>query len=386
MKYDLIAPLRPLALISAGLLAACGGGDGGGTNGREVPVNPGLPEAVTITPDNTGDGWTVSTPTAEGLDSNAVLATLGAIRDGAYTGVDSMVVVRHGRLVAEGYFNGFGRESLHEVRSTGKSLTSALAGIAIEQGLFGLDDPVSLHIPQFENYANMSDQKRAIRIFHLLNMNTALECNDWDPSSPGNEERMYGRQDWIKFILDLNMVNEPGSQAYYCTGTVVVLGHIISLRSGMPLDDYARTYLLAPLGIQQVGWRRSPDGRATGGGGMSLVPRDAARFGALYLNGGTWNGARIVPAAWVEQSQRQVNTIGRDRYGYLWWKRSFERDPGRPGGRTVESYFTSGNGGNFIFVFPEFDMVVVFTGSNFNSRLGDQPFLILTDRLLPAVL
>ena len=391
MKFDSTGKLRPLtramALVSV-LLAACGGGGdssidiNAGTNGREPEVNPGLPETVSIAPENTGDGWSTSTPAAEGLDSNAVLATLQAIRDGVYTGVDSMVVMRHGRLVAEGYFNGYGRESLHDVRSTGKSFTSAMAGIAIEQGLFGLDDPISQHLPQFERYENMSERKRAIRIYHLLNMNSGLECNDWDASSRGAEERMYQRQDWVGFILDLPMINDPGAVPYYCTGGVVVLGHIISLRSGMALDDYARAYLLSPLGIQQAGWRRSPDGRATGGGGMRLIPRDMARFGALYLNGGTWNGTRVVPAAWVEQSRLPLTTLGRDRYGFLWWKRTFERFPS---GGTVESYFTSGNGGNFIFVFPQLDLVAVFTGSNYDSRAGDQPFLIVTDRLLPAV-
>jgi hypothetical protein len=217
MRYGLNTDLRALGLAASALLASCGGGDGG-RGAWERDANPGLPEMVTVAPENMGDGWTPSTPTAEGMDSTALLATLDSIRNGEYRGVDSMVVIRHGRLVAEGYFNGYGRDTLHDLRSTGKSFTSALAGIAIEQGLLGLDDPISLHIPQFENHANMSDQKRAIRIFHLLNMNSALECNDWDPGSPGQEERMYDHKDWVKFILDLPMINEPGSVPSYCTG------------------------------------------------------------------------------------------------------------------------------------------------------------------------
>lgn len=376
--------MRTLLLASCAFLASCGGGDGGGgggLNGREPEVNPGLPEVASIAPENIGDGWTPSTPAAEGMDSNGVRATLESIRDGDWPGVDSMLVARRGRLVAEGYFNGFGRDTLHDLRSTGKSITSALAGIAIEQGLFGLDDPISLHIPQFDNYANMSGRKYGIRIYHLLNMNSGLECNDWDPGSRGNEENMYQRQDWVKFILDLPMTNEPGTAPYYCTGGVVVLGHIISLRSGMALDDYARANLFGPLGIQQSGWRRSPDGRATGGGGLRLTPRDAAKFGEVHRQGGTWNGARVVPAAWVEQSQLRVTSLGRDRYGFLWWKRTFER--GTAG--SVDSYFTSGNGGNFIFVFPQLELIAVFTGSNYNSDRMDQPFTILSNRLLPTV-
>jgi CubicO group peptidase (beta-lactamase class C family) len=374
-----------LTVSMAILLASCGGGGGVGgggipNNGREPDVNPGLPASISIAPENTGDGWNPSTPASEGMNAAQLQGAMESIRDKTYTGVDSMLVVRHGRLVAEGYFNGFGRESLHDLRSTGKSVTSALAGIAIEQRLFAIDDPIARHIPQFDRHDNMSARKQAIQPYHLLNMNSGLDCNDWEPSSRGNEDRMYDSRDWVGFILDLPMAYDPGVASTYCTGGVVVLGYIISQKSGMALDAYANSYLFGPLGIRDSGWRRSPDGAATGGGGLRLRPRDAAKFGQLYLDGGTWNGARVVPEAWVQLSQQRVNRIGVDFYGYLWWKRSFSRTGGH-----VESYFTNGNGGNYVFVIPSLDLVVVFTGSNYNSSLGDQPFNILADRVLPAV-
>jgi CubicO group peptidase (beta-lactamase class C family) len=191
---------------------------------------------------------------------------------------------------------------------------------------------------------------------------------------------MYDKRDWVGFILDLPMAYEPGQATQYCTGGVVVLGYIISQRSGMALDAYADAYLFGPLGIHESGWRRSPDGQATGGGGLRLKPRDAAKLGQLYLSGGTWNGVRVLPADWVTASQQRLRTLGSDQYGYLWWKRRFARADD-----FVESFFTSGNGGNDIFVFPTLDLVVVFTGSNYNSPLGDQPFTILSDRVLPSV-
>jgi len=249
------------------------------------------------------------------------------------------------------------------------ALAAALAGIAIDQGLFAVDDPIAAHIPQFDRHDNMSERKRSIQIYHLLNMNSGLECNDWIPSSAGNEERMYDHRDWVGFILDLPMAFEPGQATQYCTGGVVVLGYIISQESGMALDAYANSYLFGPLGIREADWRRSPDGAATGGGGLKLRPRDAAKLGQLYLDGGTWNGTRIVPAGWVTLSQQRLYSLGGDRYGYLWWKRSFSHASGN-----VDSFFTSGNGGNYIFVFPALELVVAFTGSNYNSPLGDQPF------------
>jgi CubicO group peptidase (beta-lactamase class C family) len=376
MRRDLLT----VAMVVAWMVAACGGGDGGGSNGRPADVNPGLPASISIAPENTGDGWSPSTPASEGMSAAELQATMELIRDKTFTKVDSMVIARHGRLVAEGYFNGFGRDSRHDLRSTGKSFTSALAGIAIDQGLFGVDDPLSQHIPQFDRHANMSARKQSIQIYHLLNMNSGLECNDWDPSSPGNEERMYDKRDWVGFILDLPMAYDPGQANQYCTGGVVVLGYIISQKSGMALDAYADAYLFGPLAIRDSGWRRSPDGAATGGGGLWLRPRDAAKLGQLYLDGGTWNGTRVVPAGWVDSSRQRLYTLGGDRYGYLWWKRSFSQPSGN-----VDSFFTSGNGGNYIFVMPALDLVVVFTGSNYNSSAGDQPFSILANRILPAV-
>jgi CubicO group peptidase (beta-lactamase class C family) len=377
MRVNLKPPHFVLLLALGSFMASCGGGGG---HGPQPDANPGLPQTVTTAPSNTGDGWAVSTPAAEGMDSRSVLNNLEGIRDGFFSGVDSMVLVRHGRLVAEGYFNGYAADTLHDLRSTGKSFTSALAGIAIDQGLFTVDDPISSLIPQFETHANMDDRKRAITIRHLLDMRSGLECNDWDAASRGNEERMYNTRDWVSFILDLPMANDPGTVASYCTGGVVVLGQIISSRSGMALDAYAATYLFGPLGIRQSTWRRSPDGSATGGGGLKLTPRDAARLGQLYLDGGEWNGTRVVPADWVTKSRESVTALGRDGYGLLWWKRSFAYRGG-----TVDSFFTSGNGGNFIFVIPALDLVAVFTGSNYNSPLGDRPFQIVGDFVLPAV-
>jgi CubicO group peptidase (beta-lactamase class C family) len=382
MKPNVKPATLVLVLAASACLLSCGGGgqEGIHSNAPQPDTNPGLPATVSVAPVATGDGWPVSTPLAENLDSAGVLATLESIRNGNSPGVDSLVIVRHGRLVAEGYFNGYGPETLHDLRSTGKSFTSALAGIAIEQGLFALDDPIATLVPQFDGHANMDARKRAITIRHLLDMRSGLECNDWNSGSRGNEERMYETRDWVGFILDLPMANDPGSAASYCTGGVIVLGQVISWRSSMALDAYAAAYLFGPLGIQQLSWRRAPDGSATGGGGLKLRPRDAAKFGQLYLNGGLWNGARVVPADWVTRSRERVTTLANDGYGLLWWKRSFTY-----GGGTVESFFTSGNGGNFIFVFPALDLVAVFTGSNFDSPQGNQPFQIIANFVLSAV-
>lgn len=386
MNHDRILFPALLALLA---LAGCGGGGDGSAGpgpGIDDPdqvyvvPNPGLPETYSLAPEDLGDGLPVSTPDAEGLDSLSLSAAMRSLETGVYSGVDSMVIVRHGRLVAEGYFNGWGRDSLHEIRSSAKSVISALTGIAIDQELLGPGDLVSAHIAGFESHSDVDARKRAIRVSHLLHMNAGLDCNDWNANSPGHEERMYRKPDWVKFILDLPMRADPGGAPSYCTGGVIVLGHIVAQRSGMALDDFASAYLFGPLGITQSHWRRDPQGNATGGAGMRLRPRDAAKFGQLYLNGGTWNGARILGEEWVIASRRSEVAFNSDGYGYLWWKRNFTA-----AGNTVQAVYASGNGGNFIFTFPALELVVVFTGSNYNSPAGDQPFRILADRILPAL-
>lgn len=359
----------------------CGCGGGSKDTGLAPVVNPGLPPTISLAPEVTSDGWRTSTPSAQGMDEAILRATMQSVRDGGYPGVDSIVVARNNVLVAEGYFNGYGRDALHDVRSASKSITSVLAGIAVGQGLFAVDDPLSQLIPQFDSYANIDSRKRAIAVRNLLNMNSGLACNDWDASSRGNEEKMYDSKDWIRFILDLPMVSDPGGNPAYCTGGVVVLGSIISTRASVPLDDFATTWLMNPLGISDVRWRRSPDGRATGGGGMQLRPRDLAKIGNLLVNGGRWNDVPVISEEWIEQSHRRVTNLGQDGYGFNWWKRSF-----LVRGAPEVSTFASGNGGNFIFVFPLQHLVVVITASNYNSVQIPAGFPILSGGVLPAVL
>jgi CubicO group peptidase (beta-lactamase class C family) len=363
-------PLFPLALCL--LASACGGG---GANNPGFD-HPNVASTFTLAPQNAGDGWMVSTPAAEGINPQTLDSLYQSIRDGHFPGVDSMIVVRNQRLVAEGYFNGFGAETVHELRSSGKSFISTLAGIALDQGLINLDDPLSQHLPDFEGSRNMSAAKRSITLRNLLNMNSGFDCDDWISGSPGNEEKMYDSRDWIRFMLDLPMIAEPGAESHYCTGGVVLLAQVVSLRSGMALEDYAQQWLLGPLNIQQSIWRHSPDGRATGATGFGLRPRDAAKLGALFVNEGVWNGVRVVPESWVTTTRQRVLTLGSGGYGYLWWKNGFPK-----GAASVDSVFTSGNGGNYIFTVPSLELVVAFTGSNYNTERSQTP-----ERMMPLVL
>jgi CubicO group peptidase (beta-lactamase class C family) len=361
--------IAALCACTAALLAS---GCGGGTGDYPDYENPKQAATFTLAPEDTGDGWSVSTPAAEGIDPGLLGGVFESIRGGTFPGVDSVVVVRNQRLVAEGYFNGFGRETVHDLRSTGKSFVSTLAGIAFDQGLMQADDLLSQHVPDFEGHRNMDENKRAITLWHLMNMSSGLDCDDWNEASPGHEERLYDSRDWVRYMLDLHMVAEPGTRSYYCTGGVVLLGYAIAQRSGMALDAYAQHWLLDPLDIRHSEWRRAPDGTATGGTGFGLRPRDAAKLGALFANEGVWNGRRVVSGSWVATTRSSPVALGSQGYGFLWWKRSFARPVG-----AVDSVYAAGNGGNYVFIVPSLELVVAFTGSNYGTPSSDLPHQIM---------
>ncbi|MEO8016202.1 MAG: serine hydrolase [Pseudomonadota bacterium] len=363
---------------------ATGGGDSSGgefrageDGGRAVDVTPGAPAFVSIAPETAGDGWQASTADAEGFDGTALENALQQLLTGGSGGIDGVVVVRNDRLIAEAYFNGYARDTQHDMRSVTKSFTSALSGIALEQGLFGIDDPISQHVNGFENLSNMDDRKRAIRVRNLLHMQTGLDCND-GADTPGNETNIYHHDDWIRYLLGVPMTAAPGDATSYCSGGVIVLGNIIATRSGRKLEDFASTYLFTPLQFQSVRMLHSPLGVTNAASAIQLRPRDAAKFGSLYLNRGAWKGTQVVPQDWIALSAARVTAINGDGYGYLWWKAGF---PVR--GHAQEGIFASGNGGNFIVVLPAERLVVVVTASNYNRNGPSMPFI--RDTILPTL-
>jgi CubicO group peptidase (beta-lactamase class C family) len=315
-------------------------------------------------PPVTGDGWPTAAAHEAGFDVAPLEDAVDAVRTGTFGGVDSLLVVRHGTLVLEAYFNDFDREKLHDLRSATKSITSALVGIAIDEGLLpGVEAPVLERLGGEAGRRNPDPRKRTITVEHLLTMTPGLACDDSDASSPGNERNMYRQDDWVGFLFDLPMVADPGIRYGYCTGGVVALGAVLAQASGQRADLYARQVLFEPLGIARAEWQYTPNGAVDTGGHLHLRPRDMARFGQLFLQNGLWNGRAVVSAAYVQASTSfQVRAGGGEEYGYLWWRRV-----AYPGGTPTGTYYAVGNGGQQIIVVPERQLVAVFTGSNYDS-------------------
>ena len=325
------------------------------------------------------DGWEVSTPEAEGLQTSVLRELDGELARGRYTPPDALLIARNGKLVYERYGNGFGPEKPHDLRSVTKSITSLLVGIAIDQGrLSGPGERVESFFP--ETSAPRDPRRQRMTLEHLLTMTTGAACDDWK-DSPGHEDTMYRSRDWVRFFLALPMVHEPGGRASYCTGGVVALGGILRRVTGQSVPEFAAQHLFGPLGITSAAWERTPEGGTDTGGHLRLRPRDLAKIGQMVLEGGRWRSRQVVPASWLQTSLAAHTRLGDSSYGYLWWRNTFSI-----AGQPVEVVFARGNGGQYLFVLPSLRLVAVFTGSRYNRPEANQPIEICGKYIARAAL
>src|SRR5208282_3831504 len=262
----------------------------------------------------THDGWPTASVASAGISSKPLQEMDAAVRSGEFKKIGSVVVARHGKLVYEAYFDG-DASTLRDTRSATKSITDVLVGIAIgEKKLTGVDARVLALLPErARELQNPDPRKDKITVEDFLTMSSPLECDDWNDASRGNEERMYVIEDWAQFILDLpvrghmhvgEQVEPPKYGRYfsYCTGGVFTLSEVLQKATGQRTDHYAQGKLFGPLGITDAQWVYSPLNVPQTGGGLRLTSRDLLKIAQLYLNGGEWQGKRIVSATWVRGS------------------------------------------------------------------------------------
>ncbi|WP_254560569.1 serine hydrolase domain-containing protein [Dyadobacter diqingensis] len=329
-------------------------------------------------PDNLKDGLKTGGIVHSGLDSVLLAGMMQKIIDGTYPNVHSVLIIKDNKLVFEEYFYEYTRDSLQEMRSATKSLVSALTGIAIDKGFIkSKNETVLSYFPEY-TLNNMSDAKKQITIENLLSNQSGLDCDISNPNSEGNETKMDYSDDWVKFTLDLPMIDTPGGEGMYCSGNPITLGRIIEKATHMPLEQFAVKNLFAPLGITNFRWNFKPDKtNAENYCQAYLTPREMAKFGLLYLNSGNWNGNPIVSSDWVKQSFEKHSVVQGVNYGYLWWLKYLNADGVRYEGKAAQ-----GNGGQKIYVWEEQNMVTVITGGNYNSKSPSDE--LISKFILPA--
>jgi CubicO group peptidase (beta-lactamase class C family) len=263
----------------------------------------------------------------------------------------SLLVSWQGSIVLERYFNGATATRAANVKSVAKSVISALVGIAIDRRFIaGVETPIATYFPELAK--DRDSRKRTITIEDLLTMRSGLESTS---------NRNYGAwvlsRNWVQFALARPLIAEPGTEMDYSTGNTHLLSAIITKATRTSTWQFANDTLARPLGFSLPRWARDPQGIYFGGNDMLMTPRQMVAFGELYLHEGRIDGRQIVPERWIERSW-----VGRDRsswsgqmYGYGWWVRDLA-------GR--RAYYAWGFGGQYIFVIPELDLVVVTTSSS----------------------
>ncbi len=264
---------------------------------------PATPESIWPTQE-----WRTSSPEEEGMDSKE-LAKL--VDWGTTHNFDSLLVQRHGKIVAEAYYVSYGARGPHQVYSVTKAIIGTLTAIACKEGLLDSPSHRVLDFLDHRNIANVDQRKEAITVQNLLDMTSGIEWTEQVGSiipATATDVQMGKSLDWVKFVLDRPMSSPPGDIFNYNSGNPHLLSAILTKLTGMSALEYAKAKLFGPLGISDVFWSFDPQGISIGGWGLYLKPRDMAKIGYLYLHNGVWEGKQLLPPEWVNKPTYGGNT------------------------------------------------------------------------------
>jgi len=335
-----------------------------GTDGSGPVPDPAAPKPATTTP------LPRSTPEAEGVSSSGVLALVSALET-QINEVHSLMLVRHGKVIAEGWFAPYTPGDMHNMYSVSKSFNSTAVGMAVGEGLLGVDDLVLSFFPDLAPAAPAPGLQQ-MTVKNLLTMATGHAADTID--------RMRAAPDgqWTKAFLALNVENPPGSAFFYNSGAAYMLGAIVQKVTGMSVEEYLTPRLFEPLGISNRLWGKSPEGVDMTDGGLSITTEELAKFGLLYLQKGQWNGEQLVSEQWVNDATSKEISNGNDNgnwsygYGYQFW-------------RSPLGFRADGSLGQYSFVLPDQDVVLAVTSGTSNSG-GTNSLMNVVFQNLPAAI
>jgi CubicO group peptidase (beta-lactamase class C family) len=337
------------------------------------------------------DGWPVSTLEAADIDRAAMEKLVQSILDAPMDLQDApqhhgLLIARHGKLVLEEYFHEQDRETLHNTRSASKSLSALVIGAAMQAGVpLKLTSPVYRVMNGGTFPPDLEPQKRAMTLEHLLTMSSGYFCDDTNENAPGAEDPMWEQSaepDFYRYTMRVPLATPPGENAVYCSASPnLALGMAGRAANEDPMSLFDRL-IGDPMKIRRYEWGLDRVGHPYGGGGMNLLLRDFAKLGQLMLDGGTWQGRRIISREFAARSGSPLYHLRNIYYGYLWWSEDYPYK-----NRTVHTYSARGAGGQTVTVVPELDLIVATFAGSFGSRKA--MFAASTDpiprNILPAV-
>jgi CubicO group peptidase (beta-lactamase class C family) len=332
------------------------------------------------------DGIAVGDVAHSDLGTATADAIVRGVLDRTYKDVHSVLLYQRGKLVLEEYFYGYSVQRPHQLRSATKSVVSAVAGIAVDRGaLSGASETILPHMG-YASYANPDPRKAAMTLGNFLSMSSGLDCNDHSSTSPGRETVIDDTPDWVKATLDLPMINDPGTKGYYCSGGVAVVGRITENAVHTRLPEFAQANLFAPLGISRADWVWNYDltNADKEYSQIHLRPRDMLKLGILFADDGRWHGHQVISASWVHESIAEHSHVDNVSYGYFWWRPWLDvKTP--TGSQHIDVIAAQGNGGQKIYLVPQYELVAVFTGGGFNAE-STPPNTIMAKIILPALI
>ncbi|MFN8379558.1 MAG: serine hydrolase [Anaerolineae bacterium] len=311
-----------------------------------------------------------TSPESQGVDSAAILRWVEAVESQIHE-LHSFILLRHGHIIAEGWWSPYGPDHPHLLFSLSKSFTSTAVGLAVAEGRFSLDDPVLSFFPKYTPAA-VTEPLAAMQVRHLLSMSTGQAADTWTPMV------LRPDGDWIAGFFEEPVQYPPGTHFVYNTGATFMLSAIVQRTTGEKLLDYLGPRLFEPLGIEGATWEESPRGITAGGIGLSLKTEGVARFGELYRNKGMWQGQQLLDEAWIEQATTAqipssgMNTDWKQGYGYQFWRCQHNGFRG------------DGVFGQFCIILPDFGVVLAIT-SGVDIFEMQQPLDLIWDHLLPAM-
>jgi CubicO group peptidase (beta-lactamase class C family) len=343
-------------------------------------------------PSQLNDGWEVAAPESRGFDPRIMDLLDHDLRDRRIREVDALLIARDGVLVYESYPDASaGVDARHQLNSATKSVASTVVGAAAQQGLLeGYDQPISELFPEAADLFQADPRKNAITLRHVLTMTAGLAWDSKDVRSTDRDDiYINAAPDAVRYVLEKPMVHDPGTRFYYNSGCSMLLTGLVANVSGMEADAFAEEYLFGPLGIQDYRWQITGDGTPRGQDGLHLRGRDLLKLGQLYLQGGVWEGERILSQSWIDASFQPWTETDWEtsRYGFQWWM--YPYSPFGSASRPYGLVAASGYGGQKLFLVPELKLAVVFFGcttEGYECGISDTvPEAVMYNYILPAI-
>jgi len=310
------------------------------------------------------------------------------IKQGAFGDIHSLLILRGDKIVFENYYSEYRKSDLHPIGASTQSIISALVGVALtEDSLLSTRTKIIDFLPGYSKYFENVPQKDQIEIRHLMSNTSGLWWDEWTHPFGSEDNDAYVMTlsaDWISAVLATPMIREPGYEFNFNSGNGIIMAPLLENLTGIELEQYTKEKLFEPLSISEWKWEKISGDYVNASWGLHLKPMDMAKIGYLFLKRGVWNEQIIFDENWAARCSRNRTSVSNYfNYGYFWWRFTYNADAVRDLTQN-DVYFSWGDGGQFIFVIPQLDMVVVSTAGNYSNN-DTMTIGMFRDYIIPSV-